>query len=497
MIKKLITLPVYLLLLPVFFVLHGFLENYGFLSLKDAAMLLLSYLILSLCICVFSYFFFRDLKKAALITGIWMAFFFFFGAIHEFLKANSPIRFFSRYIFLIPMSTVILIGAFIFIKKNPRRFQRFTLFLNSLLLIYIAVDLFGILWKVVNPPDKKLSVYGFAKKSHHSVCDTCTTPDIYFLLFDEYASSISLKEKYNYHNDIDSFLIKKGFRIQSQSRSNYNFTAFSLSAILNMSYITGIKNVNAVTAEDYVNCNILIRDNEVIKFLDAHGYEIRNFSMFDLAGNPAMVEQSFLPLKTKLISDRTLFAHMNKDVGWILIVKFPFRLFSRNHFLKHLANNNLFLEKVKSTARQKQSKPRFVYAHFYLPHAPYFFDKNLQRKSNEVIYQEYFKNPPSAYLDYLPYTNQELRKLISTIQDNNPTAVIIILGDHGFRTATVDPNPRYYFQNINAVYYPDRNYQGLYDSITGVNQFRVVFNKLFRQSFPLLKDTSILLKDKK
>ena len=71
-----------------------------------------------------------------------------------------------------------------------------------------------------------------------------------------------------------------------------------------MSFIEGIQNTKAVTADDYANCNLLIRDNEVIKFLDAHGYDIVNYSVFDLAGNPAMVEQSFLPLKTKLISDQ-------------------------------------------------------------------------------------------------------------------------------------------------------------------------------------------------
>jgi hypothetical protein len=36
----------------------------------------------------------------------------------------------------------------------------------------------------------------------------------------------------------------------------------------------------------------------------------------------------------------------------------------------------------------------------------------------------------------------------------------------------------------------------LYDSISGVNQFRVVFNKLFHQHLPLLKDSSTYLKDK-
>ena len=94
------TNPLYLVLLPVFFVLHGYLENFGFISVSDAAVLCVSYVFLTIAINVFSWFFFRNWTKAAVITVIWMSFFFFFGALHEFLKEHSPLRFFSKYSFL-------------------------------------------------------------------------------------------------------------------------------------------------------------------------------------------------------------------------------------------------------------------------------------------------------------------------------------------------------------------------------------------------------------
>jgi hypothetical protein len=50
---------------------------------------------------------------------------------------------------------------------------------------------------------------------------------------------------------------------------------------------------------------------------------------------------------------------------------------------------------------------------------------------------------------------------------------------------------RYDFMNLNAVYLPNHNYAGLYDSITNVNQFRAVFNNLFHVQLPLLKDSTI------
>lgn len=488
--------PFYLILLPVFFVLHGYLENFGYISLQNAAILTLIYTALSIGIYSFSYLFFRDTRKASLLTFFWLTFLFFFAALHDFLKLHSPVRLFYRYSFLLPVSALIFLLLFFFFKKTAIRFHRFSVFLNVLFLLYIAIDLTEVCWKTFNPPEIRLSVYGFAKQKDFTICDTCAKPNIYFLLFDEYASTASLKDNNICHNNIDSFLNDKGFSVQEQSRSNYNFTPFSMSSILNMSYITGIKDYSRISAEDYVNTTLLIRDNQVIKFLDAHGYEIVNLSMFDLAGHPATIDQSFLPLKTKLITDRTLFSHMNKDIGWMLITRFPFNLLIKNQYLKHMHNNERFLKEVKELAAERSNKPRFVYAHYYMPHPPFFFDKHGSLKDNQTLQKENKTIPPSAYCDYLVYTNQELKLLISSIQSNDPSGVIIIMGDHGFRTPLVNRSTKHYFQNINAVYFPDKNYQLLYDSISGVNQFRIVFNKFFNQSFPLLKDSSLLLKDK-
>ena len=101
----------------------------------------------------------------------------------------------------------------------------------------------------------------------------------------------------------------------------------------------------------------------------------------------------------------------------------------------------------------------------------------------------------SLYLDYVQYTNTKIKELVNTISHNsNEQAVIIIMGDHGFRNDAQMPE-HVFLQNQNAVYLPGKNYNLFYDSITGVNQFRVLINTLFKQNTPLLKDTSIFLKD--
>jgi hypothetical protein len=90
-----------------------------------------------------------------------------------------------------------------------------------------------------------------------------------------------------------------------------------------------------------------------------------------------------------------------------------------------------------------------------------------------------------------------VRELVDTIQKNtNRSAVIILMGDHGYRANTNDGDRSHYFKNLNAVYFPDKNYHLFTDSITGVNQFRVILNSLFKQNLPLLKDSTFFLTDK-
>jgi hypothetical protein len=487
----------FVILLPVFFVLHGFVENFGFIPLKDAFVLCLFYVLATLLVWGIFFVVFKNWPKSALFTFFLMCFYFFFSAAHEFLKKHLDPTLFSRYSFLMPLFLFLFILLFVFLKRSQKSFPKVKFFLNALMLIYLSVDIVSAFARLMNPRSNPLSIYHINSDSSYKPCDSCTKPDIYFLLFDEYASSSSLKSHYNFNNDIDSFLIQKGFSIQKNSRSNYNFTPFSMASALNMDYIKGIKNVDAVSAEDYSSSYLLIKKNEVIRYLDREGYDIRNYSIFDLAGHPSPVYETLLPLNTRLITERTLMPHLRKDIGWIFINHFPLKLLFKDYFLEHRKNNEQFISLVKLTADQPKKQPVFVYAHLELPHPPFFFDKTGKSRDNKTVYQEFTGVPPVAsYLGYVIYTNTRIREMVNVIQLKDPNAVIILLGDHGFRIPDFSSSPDQLFQNMNAVYFPDKNYRLLYDSVTNVNEFRILFNKLFHHEFALLKDSTIILKDK-
>jgi hypothetical protein len=490
--------PWFVLLLPLFFVLHGYAEHYSFIGIQDIAYLLGIYFAATILLFLFFRLIFRNNIKAALITSALMTVYFFYGALFDFLKDHSPIKGLHKYSILIPLMLVGLITLFIFLKRSKQPIPRFVLFLNVLLLIYLCIDLATIGWKAMQVGSNNMANYSFVRNNQHPIPDSCKKPDIYYFIFDEYTSSRSLKEVFHYDNDLDSFLQSRNFHIQANSVSNYNYTPFSVAATLNMQYLTTIDNNAKVDRVDYLNCNPLIKENEVIEFLGINGYDIVNLSVFDLAGHPSPVQQSFLPLKTKMITEGTLWARVYRDFEWYFFSnKFLARLLGKTSYayLEHRDNNEKLYQEAIRQSTIKSTAPRFIYTHLYMPHMPFFFDRYGNQRPDSLIIEEAKTLIPENYIEYLPYVNNKIRKLVDALQHNTgSSAVIIVQGDHGFRTGS--DSSINVFRNLNATYYPNRNYTKLYDSMSNVNYFRATFNTLYNQQYPMLNDSTIFLTDK-
>ncbi len=489
--------PWYLLLLPVFFVTHGFAENFGFVNFSDVLVLAGTYIAAAIVLFILFLPVFKNRIKSALAVSFLMAFFLFFGAVQDFFKAHIPVL--NKYSVLLLLFIIVFVTLVWYLKKAKNEFSKLNLFLNSLFFIYIIIDLCSLIYKNFNSPVNKLSAYSFAKKNNYQICDNCPKPDIYFLVFDEYASTVSLKNHFNYDNSsLDTFLIENGFHIQPKSTSNYDITPFSIASMLNMSYLKGITN-GEVSIEDYARCNELIRKNEVINFLSTQGYDIVNYSIFDLAGSPSLTTQNLLPLKTKLITDATLLNRAQKDLLWNFTVgRFKIKWFSQKLIYANKHTNEMFARLVENASSVSNKTPKFFYAHFFLPHLPYYYRQDGNLKNETVLLKEWNKWITPSYLEYVTYTNTKIKELISVIKQNTKgEAVIIFMGDHGFRKPTNDGDRTHYFENQDAVYFPSKDYHLFYDSASAVNQFRIIFNSLFHQNFPILKDSTIFLTDKK
>src|SRR5689334_3185556 len=120
----------YLILLPLFFVLHGYIENFGFISVVDCLLLCLYYLFLTLVLWTISHIIFRNWNKAAVFAFCAMCFYFFYSTVHEFLKSNASLRFVSRHGLLLAMAIIFFVALLIFLRMWKKNFYKITFFLN-------------------------------------------------------------------------------------------------------------------------------------------------------------------------------------------------------------------------------------------------------------------------------------------------------------------------------------------------------------------------------
>jgi Sulfatase len=495
--KRLRTIPLFVFLLPVFFVLHSYRENFGYIHPGEAVLLGVVYLIGAAIVFGLAFLWYRNAEKAALAAAFLLGLYFFFGAIQDFLKAYlHPL---SRYGILVPILLIAGIAWIIFLGRTRRPFLQWFFYLNSLFILYLLFDGAVLLIHAAAHDRDRHPLRASDTPVTFSAYTGTEKPDIYFLLFDAYSSSLGLKENYHYDNSgFDRYLAQKGFHIQRASRSNYKYTILSMPSIFNMCYLDRLKDVRGGPVAEYYYLSDLIKDNALMDWLHSIGYDIVNCSMFDLHGHPSPITESLLPLQTRLITDQTFYSRFYRDVGWNFY-QFTINPLSEKEIDLSLNNDNKLIARLEAASAKQSAHPRFFYGHFNIPHPPYYFDKQGNRRKVRAPYKSTDEDNVQDYLDYLNYSNQKAEEMIDSILTNtHGQAVIIVMGDHGLRYHDrLGYNPLSFVENQNAVYFPGRDYHLFYDSISGVNQFRVVLNTLFEQNLPMLKDSIVNVKDKK
>ena len=131
-----------------------------------------------------------------------------------------------------------------------------------------------------------------------------------------------------------------------------------------------------------------------------------------------------------------------------------------------------------------------------MPHPPLYYDSVGNYLPVETFFNQQIYFDKQKFLSQLKYTNTIIKRLVNTIRTNDPTAIVIVMSDHGYRgyKNTFIPEPLH-FNNICAVHFPDKNYPQIKEKWSNVNFFRYLFNAEFNQKIPYLYDSSIFLKD--
>ena len=144
-------------------------------------------------------------------------------------------------------------------------------------------------------------------------------------------------------------------------------------------------------------------------------------------------------------------------------------------------------------------KPVFVFMHVMAPHDPYVFGPN----GEEVNYKYTFGPTGNAYLDpseekiayinQLTYLTKILEETIESLQENSDSAPVIIIQSDtgpniGLSDTTTELQQTSRMSIFNAYYFPNEEYDLLYDDITPVNSFRIVFDSQFQTNYGVVED---------
>ena len=214
-----------------------------------------------------------------------------------------------------------------------------------------------------------------------------------------------------------------------------------------------------------------IRNNSVVSVLSSKKYQIKNFSLFKI-GN----------------EDNSYFFFPEVSI-WGNSLPFLFCKIARKLItpIPKLTSNFKVIDGLVAQAKSNKqySNHTFTYAHLMIPHSPYVLDSaGSLRKQDETP-------DKMKYLSQLKYSQKIMVYLISTITSYDPNSVIIIQGDHGYRGLTNPVDKRNEEKTIFNIIYlggeqlPKNTLPYLNNPI---NNFRIVFNKLFGMKLKLLKN---------
>ncbi|THU33433.1 hypothetical protein FAM09_25110 [Niastella caeni] len=486
-IQQFLKAPYYFQWLILFFVLHGYNEFFGLIKISSLALLIVQLSAVAWVLFFICRKLYRDAHKAALFVTVLFFCYLFFGAFQDGLAAKPSLFYWSLFRTLIPVLAFICLVTFaglFFLKRKP---VRLTSFLSLLFVTLTLFDAVTVLWRTATTKNKKPLV---AIGPLTPIADTVARPDVYLILLDEYMGTAALQEYYHYNNaTFESFLKQQGFYVCAQPKSNYAFTVFSMSSLLNMRYhdSTIVGRNNGFT---YTNLAALINHSAVSEYFKKFNYSIYNYSPFDFAGIDASSPFSIEPHDIELITRGMLYTRLSRRIifgepqdnlnvgilsGWLN--------------KKVAASHENQMKSVLASAGKKS--PAFTYLHLLMPHKPFLYDSTGKvQDTYRAVDGKRILGTDKLYLQYLVYVNKRIMRFVEQLQSaTKGRAVIMVMSDHGYRDAN-STGKDFRFINFNAVYLPNRDYHLWYDSVSNVNQFPLLFNTLFGQQIPLKKDST-------
>ena len=451
--RNLILFPFLLAFLPAWDLI---LKNYDVLIFQDI-LISLSIIAISIMVWIVITKIIKNGNKAALITGVGVVLFFYFGYLQDVLF--YPI---NKTSVLIIISIMVFIISTIYFIKSKNNFAPSIKIANG---FAIAMILFALI---------QFAIPGAIAEK----------PNVYHIILDEYTDNEILLNQFNYDNkEFLEFLNKNGFYMPNKSFSTFISTPNELNTILSMDYPTS----NWWESHVYQK----LKTNKVMSIFSDQNYSI-------IETNSALRWKDFSDIDRHLCYDTNF---INSEFLDQVLRKSIIQYFMEQHqtdarrdIVRCVFNelNEIALQNDGST---------YVFAHLLIPHPPFIFGpngENITPDHREISGLQSWENP-QGYLNQLIYATSEISVIITNIVENDPNAIIILQGDTGTQTGIYNPDEeittKKIYQahsNLYAVRMPGVND---FENAIPVNTYRIIFNNYFDMNYEYLDQRIYMIND--
>ena len=424
----------------------------------------------------------RSLAKAGFATAIFLALFFSYGRFYDVL-VNLGL-FVPKHGYLLPIILFVWGCCVYFIRRAKSDFHVTTKLFNITAVVLIAINLFNIgAYQVklarlndVTPVDSS------EQAAPASPAELSTLPDIYFIILDEYAHPDTMLEWYEYDNsEFINSLEDKGFFIATESRTPIGNTERVIAGVLNMEYIDDEPSKDQLYR--------MVAYNKVAEFLGMRGYKFVYF------GNVHDFGRWYTYMRDS--ADLYCNYHEGSATPWIsefqeilwnttMLKPFYYHLVGGQYEQAQRRQTLYTLEHLKTLPEVEG--PKFVVTHLYCPHQPFVFGPEGEyiSSANWANYKD-----KQFYLGQYIFISREIEKVVDVLLEESETPpIIIVQSDHGLRShhRGIVIGADEWRKILNALYLPGMDADVLYDNISPVNTFRLIFNQYFGADYPLLED---------
>lgn len=417
---------------------------------------------------------FRSISRAAFVTCLAMLVVINFSLVADGIKDVLP-WFYAKYqlglLLLLGMGLIALL-----LWKKPNM----TAGCIIIALTFGAMSLVSLFTAI----PKLISVASYSKEAQTAQEGTLVTetisgdkPNVYYLLFDEYGGDENLAYYFGYDNsDFYDALEQRGFSV---SHNTYNtescWTDTLVPNLLNLSYVANDEMPEKARREYLEEPYLaeLLRENGYGVNLINHRAYLRVSNARELTEGQVEDNISEYLLENSIFSKIDYF---NTRINRMLFENY------RDNYAGPLKN---CFEALKSCWKETDG-PTLTISYIQSPHAPFLF--NSDGSLRELTTGWYWKDD-TLYPGQLQYVNSVILEAIDNIQKNDPSAVILLMSDHGARVPLhmveqfggprfdAETQTRIMQNALCCVYVPGQTLD--IEGQTGINAARIALNSAF------------------